>query len=159
VAANPANFRLNYNYSVELYNDLYGRDAKPSLDDLAPREKLSAQLKRTIPLEKENEATMLMTNHLYNSSADLLNASNAIKSTKPEDVKKKNELKTQAGKMMDECITYAEKGIAYYEGLPSMKPAQKANYKISLGYLADLYSIKNNPKKSAEYQAKNKASD
>lgn len=156
---NPSNFRIAYNYSVELYNELYGRDAKPSLDNLAPREKLSNVLKKAIAIEKDNEASMLMCNHLFNMAADLLNASNAIKSNKPEEVKKKNDLKAQANKTMDECITYAESSVKYFESLPTMKPVQKANYKIVLGYLSDIYSIKNNPKKSAEYETKNKAAD
>ena len=57
---------------------------------------------------------------------------------------------------MDECITYSESSVKYFESLPTMKPVQKANYKIVLGYLSDIYSIKNNPKKSAEYETKNK---
>lgn len=159
IANNPENFRLKYNYAVELYNELYGRDAKPSIDDMASREKLSTALKAAIAQEKDNEATMLMTNHLFNTAADLLNASNTIKSTKPEEVKKKNEYKAQSNKFMDECITYSESAMKYYEGLGDMKPVQKANYKIVLGYLSDIYSIKNNAKKAAEYEAKNKAAD
>ena len=78
--------------------------------------------------------SMLMCNHLFNMAADLLNASNAIKSNKPEEVKK-NDLKAQANKTMDECITYSESSVKYFESLPTMKPVQKANYKIVLGYL------------------------
>lgn len=159
IARNPGNFRIVYNYGVELYNELYGRDAKPSLDNLAPREKLTGVLKNVIALEKDNEGTMLMANHLFNMAADLLNAANAIKSTKPEDVKKKTELKAASNKAMDDCIVYADNAVKYYEGLGEMKPAQKANYKIVLGYLGDIYSIRNNTKKAAEYEAKNKAAD
>lgn len=159
IAKNPTNFRLQYNYAVELYNELYGKDAKIPIENMAPREKLTSVLKSAIAMEKENEATTLMNNHLFNMAADLLAASNAIKGNKPDDVKKKADLKAQSNKVMDECITYAESSLAYYESLPTMKPVQKANYKIVLGYLSDIYSIKNNAKKAAEYEAKNKAAD
>ncbi|HNP53749.1 MAG TPA: hypothetical protein PKK69_04010 [Ferruginibacter sp.] len=159
VKQNPDNFRLHYNYAVELYNDLYNRDNHVALENTALRQKLEEILPATIALEKDHEATMLQTNHYFNYAADLLKASNDIKSTKPEEVKKKTELKAQANKNMDACIANAEKLVAFFEGLPSMKPVQKANYKIVLGYLSDIYSLKNNAKKAAEYDAKNKAAD
>jgi hypothetical protein len=37
-------------------------------------------------------ATMLMTNHLYNMGFDLLNRASQIKSTNPEEVKRKSAL-------------------------------------------------------------------
>jgi hypothetical protein len=151
---------LGYNYAVELYNSIYGRDAKnSSIDNLEYRNKLTNVLKNVVPHEKESEATMLMSNHLFNMAADLLNAANAIKSTKPDDVKKKAELKAASNKAMDECITYSEAAVKYFEAQPKLKDMQKANYKIVLGYLSDIYNLKNNPKKSAEYDAKNKAAD
>jgi hypothetical protein len=160
IAREPSNFRLGYNYAVELYNSIYGRDAKnSSIDNLEYRNKLTNVLKNVVPHEKESEATMLMSNHLFNMAADLLNAANAIKSTKPDDVKKKAELKAASNKAMDECITYSEAAVKYFEAQPKLKDMQKANYKIVLGYLSDIYNLKNNPKKSAEYDAKNKSAD
>jgi len=160
IAENPSSFVLPYNYAVEMYNSLYGKDAS-NAGDAAMAEKLSAAIKKAIANEDKAEitATMLMCNHLYNMSADLVNNGNMIKGTKPEDVKKKNDIKAQANKSMDECIAFCEIAVKYYEALPSKTPVQKANYKIVLGYLADIYGLKKNPAKAAEYEKKNAAAD
>lgn len=160
LAQNPTNFILTYNYGIELYNSLYGKDAKPT-EDLTGKNKLTEVLKKAISLEKpeDNAATVLIANHLFNMSADLLNASNLIKSTKPEEVKKKAELKANANKTMDECIVYSESAVKHFEAIPTKTGMQKANYKIVLGYLADIYNLKNNKVKAAEYDKKNAAAD
>ena len=90
IKQNPTNFVLPYNYAVELYNSLYGKDAS-NAGDLAMSAKLTEITKLAIANEEKTEitATMLMCNHLYNMSADLINNANNIKGTKPEDVKKK----------------------------------------------------------------------
>ncbi len=154
----PTNFTLSYNYGIELYNSIYGKDAKPG-ENSAAKDKLTSVLKIAIGNDKGIDATVLMANHLFNMAADQLNAANMIKSTKPDDVKKKTELKGQSNKTMDECITYAETAVKYFEANHPLKGIQRANYKIVLGYLSDIYSLKNNPKKAAEYEAKNKAAD
>ena len=82
-----------------------------------------------------------------------------IKSTKPDDVKRKSELKAAANKSMDECIIYAVNVERFFEAIPNKTPIQKANYKIALGYLSDIYSLKKNPVKAAEYEKKNAAAD
>ena len=160
IAENPSSFVLPYNYAVEMYNSLYGKDASKA-GDVATGEKLTATIKKAIANEDKAEitATMLMCNHLYNMSADLVNNSNMIKGTKPEDVKKRNDMKAVANKSMDECILFSEMALKYYEAIPSKTPVQKANYKIVLGYLSDIYGLKKNPAKAAEYEKKNAAAD
>jgi len=157
---NPKNFTLSYNYGIELYNGLYGKDAKTG-DNTEAKNKLTGVLQQAINNEPNGDvtATVMMANHLFNVAADELNASNMIKSTKPEDVKKKADLKTQAHKTMDECIKYAETAEKHYDGLPNLTGGQKANYKIMIGYLGDIYSLKNNKAKTAEYEKKNAESD
>ena len=68
-------------------------------------------------------------------------------------------MKAVANKSMDECITYSELALKYYEAIPSKTPIQKANYKIVLGYMADIYGLKKNPVKAAEYEKKSAAAD
>ena len=160
IAENPNSFLLPYNYSVEMYNDLYGKEASRSGDwDLS--NKLTGIIKKAIDNEEKTDvsASMLMANHLFNMSADMINASKKVVGKKPEDLKKKTELKSMADKSMNECITYSEKLINYFEAISSKTPIQKANYKIVLGYLSDIYFQKNNPTKAAEYDKKNAAAD
>ena len=152
---NPDRFVLPYNYAVELYNTLYGKDASATIDP-AISAKLTEVIKKAIANEDKSDisATMLMTNHLYNLSGDLINNTNAIKGTKPEEVKKKNDLKTAANKSMDDCILYAETALKFYEGLGTPTAGQKANHRIVLGYLSDIYGLKKNAVKAAEYDKK-----
>ena len=105
--------------------------------------------------EKDVLATMLLTNHLYNTSANKSNAYNLIvKSNKPADVKMKAILKSQYEKLMDDCIVNAEKVERFYENVSNKTNVQKANYRKALTYLEDLYSSKKNTAKAAEYQKK-----
>ncbi len=140
IAKDPSNFALGYNYAVELYNKLYNGDnksANPAMSD-----KLTAVLKS------------VMANHTYNIASDAVTAVNLVKGTKPEDVKRKNELKAASNKKMDECIVYADQVAKFYEGKTDLKPKQVANYKIVLGYLSDIYNLKGDAKKAAEYEKK-----
>lgn len=158
LAKNPGNFELAYNYAAEMYNSLIKKDPKdPAAVALSDR--LTGVLKIAMDADKGIDATVLMANHLFNISADLLADANLVKGNKPDDVKKKADLKGKANAKMDETIVYAEKALKYFEALPTMKPVQKANYKIMLDHLSEIYGAKNNPKKVAEYEAKNKAVD
>ncbi len=158
LAKDPKNFDLAYGYAAELYNSILKKDVRDPAT-IAVSEKIQSLLKMAIPEDKGIDATLLMVNHLFNTAADLLNSANLMKGTKPDDVKKKNDLKAQAFAKMDQTIVYADAAVKYFEGLPSLKPVQKANYKIMLDHLSEMYNAKNNPKKVAEYEAKNKAAD
>ena len=154
----PNNFPLAYNYSVELYNKVWGKGASEKTADAATKAKLVSALQKAIAADQGIDATMLMTNHLYNEASDLTNAAASIKGSKPEDVKKKAAIKAEGNKKMDETISYADKVVAYYEPkVAELKPGQMANYKIVLSYLADIYGLKGDAKKAAEYEKKKAA--
>ena len=156
IAKQPNSFLLTYNYSAELYNNLHGKDAVDDIDSLASN-KLIDYLKMAIKNEDSKDvlAAVLLTNHLYNTSAIKLNLSNLIKGTKPTDLKQKVTLKSQSDKLMDDCIVYAERVESFYTNLSNKTPVQKANLKKALNYLEDIYGLKKNSVKSAEYQKKN----
>jgi hypothetical protein len=139
-----------------LYNKLHGKDAAEDVDSLASN-KLIEYLKIAIKNEGEKDvlATMLLTNHLYNTSAIKINLSNIIKGNKPADIKQKSLLKSQSNKLMDDCIIYAERVESFYTNLSNKTPIQKANLKKVLNYLEDIYGLKKNAAKLAEYQKKN----
>jgi len=153
IAKNPTNFTLQYNYAVELYNSIYGKDAKPA-DEAASKAKLTETLKKAIANDKGNEANMLMSNHLFNWSSDLSIAASLVKGTKPEDIKKKKDLSVASNKMMDEFIPYGESVIKYFENEAFLKPEQKAKYRIVLSYMSDVYNNKKDAKKASEYDKK-----
>ena len=152
IAKDPANFTMVYNYAVVLYNKIYDK-AKP-IEDVAVKDKLSSVLKNAIAIDPGIDATVLMAGHLYTMASDYFNAASIIKGPKPEDVKKKNDLKALANKKLDECIPYSENAVKYFETKTDMKGKQIANYKIILSNLSDIYSMKGDKKKSEEYDKK-----
>jgi hypothetical protein len=156
----PTNFVLHYNYAVELYNNLYGKDA-PNAGDTAMVSKLTSILKKTIEIESKEDVSSLslMCKHLYNRSSDLLSASAAIKGPNPDNLKKKAALKADAMKFVDQCITYAESAVTAYESLSKKTLMQKADYRIILGYLSELYGLKKNQPKVDYYEKKYAAAE
>jgi tetratricopeptide (TPR) repeat protein len=156
LAKDPHNFGLAYDYSVEMYRKIYMGDNKLS-DDAAQKAKLTSVLKIAIAADTGNDARMLMSNHLFNAASDLSIAASMIKGVKPEDVKKKKDMTAASIQLMDEFIPYGEAAIKYFEAQPSLKPVQKVNYKMVLGYMNDVYLAKKDPKKAAEYDKKRQA--
>ncbi len=148
----PNDFFVGYNYGVELFNDMYGKNAKTPNE--ASRAKLTSLLKKVIPLDKENDALNLMANHLFNISADYATEASMVKGTKPDDIKKKKDLNAASLKVMDEYLVYAIQAEKWYAGQPGLKPIQSANYRSLLGNMGDIYTAKGDTKKSAEYQKK-----
>ena len=153
IAKKPNEYTLNYNYAIELYNSIYTPDKRPA-NETELKAKLTTVLKNTIALDKGIDATVLMTNHLYNVAADLSTAGTMIKGIKPEDKAKKAELKKQSNEKMDECIAYCNSAITWYEAQPSLKTSQKNVYKNVIGYLIDMYGVKGDTKKVAELEKK-----
>lgn len=149
----PAEFSWPYNLGVEIYNELYSGDNRPKNAD-ALKNKLTEVIKAAINNDKGTDAKMLMTRHLYNAAYDYQDSSKKIKGVKPEDIKKRNEAKALFLKKIDECIPYAEGVTGYYAAMATLKPVQKANYKIVLDLLSQMYSTKGDLKKAAEYDKK-----
>ena len=149
---NPNNFANDYNYAVELYNSLYTKDGK-NADPLAAKEKLTQVLKSAVAVDTSIDATVLIMNHLFNWGADYSSAAVEVKGTKPEDVKKKKDLNTLSLNKLDEVIPYADKVIAHYKANPPKKTSEKINLKNAANHMSEIYGLKNNPKKAAEYDA------
>ena len=158
IAKYPNNFLAAYNYSIDLYKYIYSEDIKAA-DAAAYKSKFENAIKKAISLKSTAEDNFLMANYLYNSSFDLTDQAKNIKGTKPEDTKKKAELNNASKKSLDDCIPYAQNAIDLFEKLPKMKGTEKANYKQSLDMLSEIYRVKGEPKRSADYKAKKDAVD
>lgn len=156
IAQNPTNYVVPYNYSIELFNSIYGKDAKPA-DEKAAKAKLTESLKKAMANDKGKDATILMTKHLYNMSSDMSIAASLVKGTKPEDVKKRADLVAQTKVQMDEFLEYAKLGVAYYESLPTLKPVQRATFQELLTNMSEIYNYKKDVKSAAEIDKKKAA--
>lgn len=152
----PSNFLVPYNYAIELFNSIYGQNAKPA-DEAAAKAKLTEVLKAAMANDKGIDATVLMSKHAYNLASDLSIATNLVKGTKPEDVKKKADLSAKTKAQMDEFISYAKTAAAYYDAQGTLKPVQRATYQELLGNMSEIYNYKKDVKAAAEID-KRKAS-
>lgn len=149
----PGRYLMHYNYSVELYNYTYTGDTKPA-NYAEMQAKLESVLKKTIELNPTPEANLLMSRHYYMVIYDLQDAQKLIRGTKPEDLKKRNDIKTQMLKKADEMIPYAQHAYDSYNAKTSLRPIEKGNFKIAADYLASAYELKGMKTKAEEYSKK-----
>ena len=146
-------FVNNYNYAVELYNYCFAQDKQP--DDFAEvNGKLPEQLKSTIAISSTPEANMLMCRYQFALINDLLDAYNAIKGAKQDDVKKKNDLNVQLNKKYDEVLPYAMTVYNAYDTKETLKAVDKGNFKIACSMLVEYWERKNDKVKMKQYQDK-----
>jgi hypothetical protein len=147
-------YSLNFNYAVELFNYLYTGDGKPA-DYAAKQAKLESVLKKTLEVNNTPDANMLMSRHLYNMIYDLQDAQRAIKGTKPEDTKKKADLKAQMIGKVDLLLPYAHKAFDIYSTkTTTLKAIERGNYKVITDILVSSYELKGQKDKAEEYKKK-----
>jgi hypothetical protein len=154
IANNPGKYVLHYNLAVELYNHLYTGDVKPAnAEEL--RGKLSSALKKSSELKPgSGDADLLMARHLYNWSYDITEEMKKIKGTKPEDTKKRTELRALIAQKLDQAIPFAEAAMKHYEAMPKLKAVDKANFKTAADILLQIYEQKKNDEKIKFYTDK-----
>jgi hypothetical protein len=154
IAKYPNKYVLYYNYSVEMYNMLYTGDNKPANAE-EMRGKLGAMLKKASELKPgSGDADLLMARHLYNWSYDLSDEIKRNKGTKPEDQKKRTELRNQLNQKLDQAIPFAEAAIKHYEAMPKLKAIDKANFKTAADILLQIYEQKKDDAKIKYYTDK-----
>ena len=153
MAKHPDNYILAYNYGVELYRYIYS-DSMKNANTTAYKAKLPEILKKAIAAKSTSEANFLMANFLYNNSIDLSEDARKLHGPKPADIKKKKDTDALSTSQMNEAIPYAEKVISLFADIPKPKASEKVNYKQSLVILKNIYDVKKDTVKSAEYDKK-----
>lgn len=150
-------YNILYNYAVELYNYSYVTDPAPA-DKATTKKKLDEVLKKAIEINPQGtEANMLMARHHLAIVGELGDAFDAIRGTKPEDIKKKNEINAQIVKEFDEAYPYINKMYEHYSTKADLKMSEKGQYKIVTQMMMNYYEAKKNKEKTKEYQDKLKA--
>jgi hypothetical protein len=153
IAANPSGYALKYDYSVWMYNKIYASDEKlPNQAEM--QAKLTNTLREAVKLAKGPEAGFLMATHLYNMCSDYSTAAVAIKGNKPDDLKKKKELNALTDQTMNEFLQYAEAYVKQMEEEKDLKASQKANTRSMCDNIIDVFNMKKDSKKAAEYEKK-----
>ncbi len=152
----PNSYLVFYNYAVMLTKFVNADENKNT--DLKPyKNKLPEELKKAISINSTVEANMLLANYYYNNYFDITDDASKIKGTKADDVKKKTELTNAAKKSLDDCIPYAEAAADLYGKMPKLKASEKNYYRQTCDMLIEIYRVKGNAAKSAEYKVKKDA--
>ena len=152
----PNSYVVWLQYGDDLNKYVYA-DENKNLNVSAYKTKVPETLKKAIAIKSTPEANMLLANFYYNNSFDLSDASSKIKGTKPDDVKKRTDLLNASKKSLDDCLPWAMAAVDLYSKQPKLKGTEKTNYRLAYDMLAEIYRVKGDPKKSAEFKAKKDA--
>lgn len=158
IASHPGNYVLAYNYGVELYQYIYSDSAK-GVDVNPYKTKFVEAMKAAIAAKPSVEANFLLSNFLYNNSIDISEDARKIKGVKPDDLKKKKELQAASTKSMEDAIPYAQAVETAFTALAKPKGTEKANRRQALVILRNIYEVKKDAAKLAEYEKKVKEAE
>ena len=161
VAQNPTDTTSLYNYAVELYLYSYNEDPakRPSnaADLIAKSEE---NMKKVVQLNPNNASAFLVLGQIsYNRGVDINNQMKAIKpignvKLKPEELKKKDDLRAQAAKQFDEAVPNFEKVDQILGGLGKLHMEDKKNLKEAYDLLINIYDNKGAKDKVKVYEDK-----
>lgn len=156
IAASPDNHLYRYNYAVELYQHGYNVDsAKRPANSVELIKKAQDNIQAAIRIKPDYSKGQLFAGQIaYNQGVDILNQSKAIKGTKPEDVKKKADLKAEAIKKFDEATPFFVQVDNLLSSQGKLKMEDKNDLKEALDLLITIYDQKGMKDKMKEYEVK-----
>ena len=161
IAANPTNHLFVFNYAVELYQAGYDNDIKKrpsnSKELIA---KAGDQLKKAIAINPEYaNAQMVMGQLVYNEGVDINNINKEIRppaggKLKPEELKKKADLRKEVSAKFTESLPYFEKVEQILGSKGKLKMEEKQILKDAYDLIITIYENNENKDKVAEYTDK-----
>jgi tetratricopeptide (TPR) repeat protein len=161
IAQTPNDTTALYNYAVELYLYSYNEDAaKRPANSAEYIGKASDNMKKVLALKPDyGNANLVLGQIAYNQGVDINNEMKAIKppaggKLKPEELKKKEDLRAAAMKKFDEAIPYFEKIDQLLGGMGKLKMEDKKNLKEAYDLLITIYDNKGNKEKLKFYEEK-----
>ena len=161
IAKYPDNHLFPFNYAVELYTTGYNVDAtKRPANSKELIKKATDMTNKSLTLKPDYaNANMLMGQIIYNEAADLAAENKAIRppqggKLKPDELKKKEDLRQAVNKKYDEAIPYFEKVDALLGSQGKLKMEEKGYLKDSYDLLITIYETKGNQEKATAYTEK-----
>jgi hypothetical protein len=155
----PDSSVYHFNYANDAFNYVYNSDAGVKVTDKeAVLKRAGEEMQKALALKPNDVNTnWLIGQYYYNGGIDLREQANAVKGTKPEDVKKKADLNAQAKELFNKAIPYGEKAISMAE--VGAKKSEKSRYKSVVDLMQRIYTSLNQPDKAKSYQQKYDAAD
>jgi tetratricopeptide (TPR) repeat protein len=161
IAKNPTDYQTLYNYGVEKY--VYAYNPEPTKRPAGAAEMIDnaeTNLKKVVQLKPDYvNAQLLLGQIAFNKGVDFNNQLKTIKppangKLKPEDLKKKEDLRTQAGKKFDEAIPYFEKVDQLLGSKGKLHAEEKKTLKDAYDLLIMIYDSKKKADKVKVYEEK-----
>jgi hypothetical protein len=151
----PDNHLFFFNYGLELYQ--FASDTTipkaANYDELIKRSQ--DNLTKALQIKPDYaQAAMVLGQISFNAGVDLQQQIKTIKGPKPEDVKKRADLRVQVGKKFDEAIPYFEKVDQDLGSKGKLKMDDKNVLKDAYDLLITIYEQKNIKEKIDSYTAK-----
>jgi tetratricopeptide (TPR) repeat protein len=161
LAKNPSDYQTLYNYSVELYQTAYDTSlSKRPANSEELISKVEANMKKVIELKPDFTSAYLVLGQIsFNKGVDITAESKKIKpqgavKLKPEELKKKDDLRNQAGKKFDDAIPYFEKIDELLGSKGKLKMDDKKALKDAYDLLITIYDTRGNKDKVKVYEEK-----
>jgi predicted Zn-dependent protease len=160
VAKSPDSLMYHFNYANDIFGYLYNSDegvvvtGKDSLMHV-----LNDQLEKAYKINPKDVVTnWLYSQFYYNQGVDIRDSSLKIRSTKPEDVKKKADLTAQSKDNFTKAIPYGDKALTELENSGDKK-SDRSRYKSIVNLMQKIYQSMNDNAKVKTYQDKYDAAD
>jgi tetratricopeptide (TPR) repeat protein len=161
LAQNPSDYQILYNYSVDLYTSAYDTSlAKRPANSAETITKVETNMKKVVELKPDFvNGYLVLGKVIFNEANDILNESKKIRpqgaiKLKPDELKKKSDLRTAANKKFDEAIPYFEKIDQLLGSQGKLKGEDKRALKDAYDLLSSIYDNDGNKEKSNLYTDK-----
>ncbi|HKP32025.1 MAG TPA: hypothetical protein VJT83_04840 [Chitinophagaceae bacterium] len=156
IANNPTSHLYRYNYAVELYQEGYNLDSsKRPANSAELIAKAAESIQESLKIKPDYARAQLFAGQMrYNAGVDLLNKSKAVKGTKPDDVKRKADIKAQALSKFDEAVPYLMEVDKLLSPKGKLPMEEKNDLKEALDLLITIYDQKGLKDKVKEYEVK-----
>jgi hypothetical protein len=152
----PSNNIFIYNYGVELYNhavDTSSGKRPANSDELVAKAK--EKLNKSLEIKPDySQAALLLGQITYNQAVDLKATTKTIKGQKPEDIKKRADIRVAAIKKFDEALPYFEKVDQLLGKQGKLKMEDRNTLKDAYDLMITIYEQKNIKEKVDSYTAK-----
>ncbi|HZJ58924.1 MAG TPA: hypothetical protein VFD24_01555 [Chitinophagaceae bacterium] len=158
IALQPDSLNNSLSYASEMFDYLFIKnpDKKPADYD-ATAAKIETQINKTLAKDYEPLSSNLIIGQLYyNQGLDQATEADKLKGTKPEDTKKKTDLKAKSAAKYNQSIPHIEKVTSLLEqkGVTSLNGKEKSTLRNMYIMLGDMYNGTGNKAKAAEYDKK-----
>lgn len=161
LAADPGNTAIRYNYAVDMYQDAYKPEiAQRPANSVELIAKAEENLKKVVAEKPNYAAAFLVLGQIqYNQGVDFNVQNKAIRPAqgvklKPEELKKKEELRGLIAKKFDEALPYFQKVDEILGGQGKLKMEEKGYLKDAYDLMITIYDNKGDKDKLKVYEDK-----